>query len=335
MAQSAMTQQCLNLEEAEPLPYEALESNYLIAGLRVQLCFETIGLKRQITPTFEHLQTNVTSEAPALTVSVGRIFDLPPWPLGPTGILISGNEASTVIREHEGRVVSVLENGGAGRWSTLDFEAIPCFQLAAPMRKLLNLWMARQGRYVVHSAAVAHAGHGVLIVGKGGSGKSTTSLSCAIAGMQYAGDDHCLLSGGESPFVHSLYSTAKLAVDGFKRFPTLLEGVGGTISGPEVDKLLCYLQRVRGTNLTAGFPLRAILLARIANEKRTRLVRATAAQGFRALAPSIALQVPNMRGDALRYFNLLVRSVPIYELQLGWELTSAPDAITEFLNMSR
>ena len=49
----------------------------------------------------------------------------------------------------------------------------------------------------VHAACVALEGHGVLLCGDAGAGKSTLSYACALAGWTYVTDDGCnLLIGG-------------------------------------------------------------------------------------------------------------------------------------------
>ncbi len=330
MAKTAMTQQCLNVEEFPASAGRALENEYLIAGLPVKLCFESADLKQQVAPAFEHLLKSYSTATPALTVSVRRTGRLAPWTLGPTDILISQDQHSITIRGHEGHLVSRLETNGTGSWSTSDSESIPYLMRSAPMRQLLTLWMGRQRRYLVHSAAVGQDGKGVLIVAKGGSGKSTTSLSCVSAGMEYVGDDHCLVSTDEIPWVHSLYNTGKLTVSDFQRFKPLLEGAAN-LGRPPDEKLICYLNRVRGVKVAASLALKAILLPRIVNQKTTRLVPVSSAQGLRALTPSIALHLLSMRAEALRAFNLLARKLPLYDLQLGREFASAPEAIRDLL----
>jgi hypothetical protein len=302
-----------------------------MAGMQVRLRFETAALKEQIAPAFEHLQTPSRAESPALTVSLYQGSHFPAWAAGPNETLLSKDHHSITIRQSEGNTVSCLENNGNATCSTSDSKSIPYSQRAVPMRLLLSLSMGLRGRYAVHAAAVAHFGNGVLIVGKGGAGKSTTAISCAVAGMQYAGDDYCLVAGGDVPRVFSLYSTAKLTFAGFQKFKSLLGGA--EMPGRAADeKVICYLHRVRGVKMSAGFPIKAILLARVQDRTTTRLVRVSSAQGFRALTPSLGLQLlPQIRTEALSAFNSLARQVPIYDLELGRELASAPEAIKESL----
>lgn len=54
----------------------------------------------------------------------------------------------------------------------------PAWVVASPLRSILHWWMELNGRQLVHAAAVGHDGRAVLIPGRGGSGKSSTSLAC-------------------------------------------------------------------------------------------------------------------------------------------------------------
>jgi hypothetical protein len=85
---------------------------------------------------------------------------------------------------------------GLGFYWTEDVAAIPDYEHCAPLRKLLAWWMSSRGHQVVHAAAVGRDDGGVLIAGRGGSGKSTTALACLDSDLRFAGDDCCLLLAG-------------------------------------------------------------------------------------------------------------------------------------------
>ena len=55
------------------------------------------------------------------------------------------------------------------------------------------------GLVLLHAAAVGDADGVVLLVGNGGSGKSTTSVVCSQAGLGFLADDFCLLEPGTLP----------------------------------------------------------------------------------------------------------------------------------------
>src|SRR5262249_49065941 len=84
---------------------------------------------------------------------------------------------------------------------------------AHPGAPALSAWLAGRGLQVLHAAAVAFAGRGVLLVGPGGAGKTTAALACALAGGDFLGDDLCAVEAGGIPRVHSLFGTVKLNAD--------------------------------------------------------------------------------------------------------------------------
>ena len=71
--------------------------------------------------------------------------------------------------------------------------------IAGGFRAIIAWAMAERGMQFLHSAAVATDGKAALIVGASGSGKSSTALSCLLNGLEYLGDDHCLLESRRQP----------------------------------------------------------------------------------------------------------------------------------------
>ena len=74
---------------------------------------------------------------------------------------------------------------------------------------------------MLHAAAVGTADGGVLIVGRGGVGKSTTALACLAAGMKYVADDYLVVQLDPEPRAFQLYGTAKLEASQLRHFPEL------------------------------------------------------------------------------------------------------------------
>jgi hypothetical protein len=215
-----------------------------------------------------------------------------------------------------------------GYWCELRPIGMTYLARAAPLRRLLAHWFGSRGRYLFHGAAVGESEGGVLILGAGGSGKSTTALACLEEGMAYAGDDRCLLSMDGSPHVYSLYGTAKLMdIDQFPSFASAVDVDGKTCD----EKAMYLLHRLSDNTLHCGFPLRAILLAQIEDIRETRISPASHARGFLALAASGALHFPEMRKQALHCFNSVARGLPVYDLRLGANIRSTPDAIRKLL----
>lgn len=98
---------------------------------------------------------------------------------------------------------------GTGVQWARDAAAYAPWEGGAPLRYLLRWLLAEHAMHLVHGAVVGTDRGGVLLVGKAGAGKSTTSLACIDAGMRFVADDYFLLAGGERPVAYPLFAIAK------------------------------------------------------------------------------------------------------------------------------
>lgn len=240
-------------------------------------------------------------------------------------------ERFQTVYQHGVDAINVLDQRASlGVFFARDASAIPYYERSSPLRNLLNWWMSRHGRQLVHGAAVGTHDAGALIVGAGGSGKSTSALSCLGSELLYCGDDYALVAAEPAPRVYSLYCSGKLDPFHLRRFPQLLAKVEST-NVPEGEKALLFAdQHVDG--IAHSLPLRAVLAPRIAHVRDTTVAPIGAAQVLRALAPSTLFQLPNTGADALRLMAKLVGGLPRYSLNLGTELEQVPRAIGALLD---
>ena len=209
--------------------------------------------------------------------------------------------------------------------------SLPYYEVASPLRTMLHGWFRSLGMQFVHAAALGTAGGGVLLAGKGGSGKSTSALACLGSGLQYAGDDYCLVELGAAPRVHSLYNTCKLIGDGdLQRFPGLAERVWNTRRTGD-DKATIFLREHWPEQVSAGFPLRAILILRVTGERATRLRPARGMDALAAIGPSTIAQLPASDASDLRRLKEFAGSLPAWFLEVGTDLPQIPATIQELL----
>jgi hypothetical protein len=99
---------------------------------------------------------------------------------------------------------------GRGVYWVQDVGNLPYWTRSAPLRTLLHWILMDRGRHLVHGAVVGDEAAAVLLVGRGGSGKSSTALQCLAAGMRFLGDDYVAIAA-DPPRAYSLFSTAKVA----------------------------------------------------------------------------------------------------------------------------
>jgi hypothetical protein len=215
-----------------------------------------------------------------------------------------------------------------------DQSPLPYWEIGSPFRAILHFWFSKQRVQFVHGGAVGGPNGGVLLAGKGGSGKSTAALACLDAGMSYAGDDYCAVEIASPPRLHSLYNTAKLrGPEDLNRFPHLR----GRAWNPDCltdnsgDKVTFFLSQWWPDQVQSDFPLRAILIPRITGERGTELAECSTIEALLALSPStVALLPMSGQGDLDRIGELL-SGLPRYVLRVGTDLSQIPKAIQSIL----
>jgi hypothetical protein len=174
----------------------------------------------------------------------------------------------------------------------------------------------------------------VLATGKGGSGKSTVALATLGASdLLYGGDDYVAVSPDPVPTVHSLYSSGKLNPPHVRaRLPQLVPLLANT-DRLRTEKAVVYANEHFPAQMTAGYPLRAVLIPRVTPDAvDTRVVETTRAAALAALAPSTVLQIHPPNPGALRSMSALLERVPCFGLELGSDTSRIGPAVLDLLD---
>jgi hypothetical protein len=214
-----------------------------------------------------------------------------------------------------------------------DLSPLPYWEIGSPFRYIFHAWFTARGIQFVHAGAVAACGVGALITAKGGSGKSTTTMLCAKAGMEFAGDDYCLVDPANN-YLHSLYNSSKLkGPDDLTRVPDVV-GLSQNPDSFEVGgagKGIYFLPDVWPQRLSPGFPLRAILIPDVTGAEDSSLEPCSAADALLAMMPSTVAQLPAAgQGDCQR-MAALVAGLPVYRLHLGSDVSQIPPLVESVL----
>lgn len=330
-----------------------VEKRYRIAGGNVRLRFAGPALVPVIDPALAHLAA-ADDAAPDYTI---ELFDSAstgtPMPLLVRSLIdllrlrwwehlhnrreIKGYHGGSVQAAfHLGPdILSVLDSATSHAVYWVDDAGdIPYYERGYPITNLLNWWLGQRGRVVVHAAAIGHATGGVLLPGKGGSGKSTTALACTASDLGIVGDDYCAVEPATSR-VHSLYNTVKLKgdedVERFAHLEPFICNVERVGEGDDRERSMVFLHRHFPGKMLAGMPLKAILVPRVTGRPETTIVPASAAAALKALAPSTIFQLAGNERPAFQALVQLVRSVPCFEIGLGTAIAEIPGTIRRFL----
>lgn len=210
-----------------------------------------------------------------------------------------------------------------------DRHSLPFWEPSAPFRQILHWWFAPRGVMLLHGASVGTADGGILLVGRGGSGKSTCALASLASDLLYAGDDYVAVTLEPDPLVHSVYASGKLVPGHSKLLPHLPKpSFRGDESADE--KSIFYVSTAFPDRMCRSFPLRAVVAPRV-TPGRPSFHEAPAAEALKALAPSTLLQLYPARPAALSKMADLLRRVPAYTLETGEVIEAIPEAIEHLL----
>lgn len=326
------------LEARRRVPPEELA--FRIGGHQVRLQFAGLGAVPSIAPAFAHLGT-AHSASPDLTVhiwdSASTGAPSPPLPDfhadSPLGAFYFFEDPPARGVYQPGiQALSAVDLVSSNAWYWVaDPEALPYWERASPIRQILHWWMATRGQQQVHGGAVGRPDGGVLLVGRGGSGKSTCALASLTSTLRYAGDDYTAVSLEPRPWVHSLFSTGKVDPDNLRRVPHL----ESALSNPEslaTEKAVVFVDQHFPDRPIEGFPLMAIVLPTITGGRNTRVVPTSRATALAAVAPSTVFQLHTAGSQVLRYMTDLVGRVPAYVLELGTDVSATPNVILSLLD---
>jgi hypothetical protein len=210
-------------------------------------------------------------------------------------------------------------------------QRLPYWETAAPFRILLHWWSQSFGGQVSHAAAVGWEGKGLLLAGRGGSGKSTTAIACVDSGMQYVGDDYVLLTREPVPIAHSLYHSAKIHTPFLRQALPHWQGRVAAELGPERKSLL-FLQECLPQQVCNQLAICGVIQPKVAAAPYSRISPQPPSLGLLAIAPSTMYQLPEARQTTLSFLADWMLNVPTARLHLGSDLGSAPRELRKILS---
>lgn len=327
----AYAQNLFESAEAETFP----ERQCWIAGRAIRFRFSTQAVAQRLFRALEHQQA-AESELPDLTVWC--------WDGGSRGsktpaIADCGIEKGVVFDDGPPLVSIDIETGRIdaydparrlGFYYVPDHRTVAPWDLVKPFLRILHWWAASIGLRLLHGAAMATDYGGALLVGSGGSGKSTTALACASEELRYIADDYCVLEPGKSPHIHSLFSSGSADAKSLALLPHLAAAFEPSPS-QQGDKSVVFLAEHTPDVLESSARLRAIVVPQIKPMSGGEARRITPMEALRALAPSTLLQLPGARSLALAQMVSMVREVPCWKLLVGPEPEAAGTAISSLI----
>lgn len=304
-----------------------VEMDYRIAGFPVRLRIVGEELAADIDRALCHLRVPDGVD-PALTAEVWDEESAGPafWTRWPEEVDFYGNVAVSpdtryVLHQRESAVMLLDRKANHITGCVRSRSMLFLDERARPFHRLLSIWLDDQDVQFIHAALAIAEDQGMLFVGSGGSGKSTSSVASFLEGFEFLSDDFVALAKSEDGGLtgHSLYATCLIANDHISRFPALA-AIAHKPNHAVEHKSVAYLSDHPGGRFAAETPISAVVLPRVVDQPRTTYRPAKPMEAMLALAPSSIIILPGAGSRSLDKLGDLVTTVPAFWLELGHDV---------------
>jgi hypothetical protein len=319
----------------------ALVRDLVLAGRHIRLIFAGPALEGLLMPAIDHLRAEWSGEADFVCYvwdSKSSGVQMAPAPVASNSFCergdIAGFDGENIFIAFQPSDYSLSlfdADARVGFFWLEDAQGLPYWTQAAPFRTLFHWWVEHSGGVLVHGAAIANEDGGILIAGKGGTGKSTTALACVAAGFSYVGDDYVAIYSGTTVTAHSLYCTAKLNPDNSGRFGAFRPRLLGEAAIRGEGKMVAFLPRASRGGVTSSIVLTAIATPSFADCSETAIVRADPAALLLAAAATSLAQLPRAGLATIDRIARIVDRLPGYAITLGTVVDEIPAVIARVL----
>lgn len=201
-------------------------------------------------------------------------------------------------------------------------ETVPTWDRCAPLRVALGFLGPVHGVHLLHGAVVTRGASGLLLVGPGGSGKTSSSLACLREGssLGFLAEDYTAVEESSLRAL-PLYRSFKVGCQGLQRMPWL-EGYHRL---GEQDGKGCFL--LPSERLSGAVALSGVVWPDL--EGPPTVLPIGKAEALKRLAPSSLMQNPNAGAGDFRALASLCRRLPSY--RMGLSDHPAPDLVEQRL----
>ena len=207
---------------------------------------------------------------------------------------------------------------------------LPPWDGSAPLRQHLHWLLDDRGSRLAHAATLGWRDRGVVLFGKGGAGKSGTTLAGLAAGLSTVGDDYVALAEGPTPVARPLYRGIKQDRAGLARTPELdarTAHIGDNWRGKvEFDPDQFFPSATVET-----IALRAAILPRIAHATRPAIVAARPQALMLALMSSNLHQFAGEPDEGMSFYARFLASLPCFQMELSSDAAANGQLLRDFV----
>lgn len=276
-------------------------------------------------------------DAAITSLSMDQLASLVPPPpvkpseLGPTG-LVPGTRPGVnwMVDIDRGTISGYDETSRQGIFAVRDDP--PEWEWGAPFRPHFHWAALASGDALMHGAVVGTADAALLLVGPGGTGKSTTTFAAVDRGAKTCGDDYVWLTFDDGDLVaHSIYGTAKAKKSSAVARPTSMFATRWRDS-PSLNKRAYYVSMDRPQTFMESARVVAAVTLETSPTLGTSAREIESRELIQKALPSTILQAPSGQRQLLTRLTELLSPLPSYHLTLSPDLSESGDAILGLLD---
>lgn len=220
-----------------------------------------------------------------------------------------------------------------GLYWVSDASTLPGWEYGSPLRHFIQWTAQANGQSMVHAAAVSPGPGrpGVLLVGAGGSGKSTMTAAAIEAGWLTTGDDFVIIQAKSRPVTYPVFDVMKLIGNAEMEFPEIA-GHAINTSRAQDEKALVPITAVGKSQFTRSLGVCAALSLSLAHAPGSRIEPAGKTQLVAALAPSTMKILRTGLRETFSFCSELVRLLPCYSFTVGNDPREGLSALRNFID---
>ncbi len=260
----------------------------------------------------------------------------PPWNLAHTDhrhlerLHLCERGTLSAFHDHDRRFWFILDHTArVGLFWLADAIDLPFWEAAAPFKTLIHWFLHAEPMAMLHAGVIIEAERALVLVGPGGSGKSTTVATWLSEGLAVCGDDLVLAEPGRTGWhAHALYDSIKLAADGALPIPAGMTAAPWWTAG---DKRVMRCTDIRPAALASAAPIVGLAQCVITGKPETTLLPQPASHLLKALLPPTVFLLRGREANTLKKLSAMVRSTPCYRLELGTDRKVLVDTLRIWL----
>ncbi|MEN0001553.1 MAG: hypothetical protein AAF940_11790 [Pseudomonadota bacterium] len=311
---------------------------------RARIILRLIGsaIGETVLPTLRHALADPDAASDAVIYAIDSQntgFAGPPqdWPFetlsdqgrqrvhwtGPDGLALSSDESRGIWHLYDGAKQT-------GLYWIRAAQDLPFWEAASPLRHHIHWVSLQKDQGMLHAAVIAKGEAGAMLVGRGGSGKSTMTAAAMRQGWRSTGDDFVLVTNQPEPVSYPLYDMIKLSGMAENMFAEITASALNPQRRSD-EKMLARMSDHANGAFVEALPIKAAFALTLTGKPQSRIGRTSSFQIVSAVAASSSVILRTGLKETFAFTSDMVRKLPCFRFEVGNDPLEALDVLDNFM----